>query len=185
MSACLAWSADLCANLPMVSPQPWNQMVLSPPMGWNSWYGLYQKVSDKAVREQVELLISLGLKDLGYTYINLDDGWQGGRDQSGYILASSAKFPQGIAPLADYVHSRGLKFGIYTSPASTTCADPTGSLGHEALDAATFATRGIDFLKYDFCGAANDYKGCWLLESARSGSVDGRVVKVYEAADCI
>jgi alpha-galactosidase len=138
-------------------------LAATAPLGWNSWYSFGGKVSDVLIRQQADLLVSLGLKDLGFTYVNLDDTWAGGRDESGNLFPDPARFPNGIGALADYLHSRGFKLGIYSSPASTTCAGLTGSLGHEYQDAATFAKWGVDFLKYDFCGVAKDYTaaGCW------------------------
>jgi alpha-galactosidase len=108
-------NADVCSSLPTLSSLEWNGLAGVPPMGWNSWYAFYGGVTEAKVRRQADLVISLGLKDLGYTYVNLDDGWQGGRDPNGNIIPDANKFPNGIAALADYVHSKGLKFGIYLS----------------------------------------------------------------------
>jgi len=163
MSAVVVASADLCSNLPPPGTRPWNGLAVVPPMGWNSWYGFYGNVSESKIREQADLLVSLGLKNLGYTYVNLDDLWQGSRDGGGNITPSPVKFPSGMKSLADYVHSKGLKFGIYTSPNSTTCGGAIGSLGHEAQDALTYASWGADFLKYDYCGVDATYTaaGCF------------------------
>ncbi|HEY4358572.1 MAG TPA: GDSL-type esterase/lipase family protein [Acidobacteriaceae bacterium] len=120
-----------------------------PPMGWNSWNFFFQKVDDKAVRAAADALVSTGLRDAGYIYVNIDDSWEGTRDAAGNIR-SNEKFPD-MKALADYVHSKGLKLGIYSSPGAQTCAHFEGSLGHEEQDAKTYAAWGIDFLKYDLC----------------------------------
>ncbi|OOG40576.1 alpha-galactosidase [Rhodanobacter sp. C06] len=121
----------------------------TPPMGWNSWNHFAEHVSDKDIRAAADAMVASGMRDAGYVYINIDDGWQGQRDASGEIHPN-AKFPD-MKALADYVHARGLKLGIYSSPGSKTCAGYTGSLGHEAQDARTYAKWGIDYLKYDLC----------------------------------
>jgi alpha-galactosidase len=119
-------------------------------MGWNSWNFFFQKVDDKAVRDAADALVRSGLRDAGYIYVNIDDSWEGSRNPSGVVQAN-AKFPD-MKALADYVHSRGLKLGIYSSPGAQTCAHYEGSLGHEEQDAKTYAGWGIDYLKYDLCG---------------------------------
>jgi alpha-galactosidase len=121
----------------------------TPPMGWNSWNHFAEKVSDADVRAAAEAMVTSGMKDAGYVYINLDDTWEGQRDAQGNIQANS-KFPD-MKGLADYVHSKGLKFGIYSSPGPKTCAEFEGSYGHEQQDANTYASWGVDFLKYDLC----------------------------------
>jgi alpha-galactosidase len=124
-------------------------LALTPPMGWNSWNLFAGKVEDKDVRATADAMVSTGMKDAGYLYVNIDDTWQGERDAQGNIQANS-KFPD-MKALADYVHSKGLKIGIYSSPGSKTCAKYEGSYGHEAQDAKTYAAWGIDYLKYDLC----------------------------------
>ena len=121
----------------------------TPPMGWNSWNYFAGKVTDKDIRDTADLLVSTGMRDAGYVYVNIDDTWEGGRDANGKIQ-SNEKFPD-MKALADYVHSKGLKLGIYSSPGAKTCARFEGSLGHEEQDAATYAEWGIDYLKYDLC----------------------------------
>jgi alpha-galactosidase len=118
-------------------------------MGWNSWNHFAERVDDKAVRAAADAMVTSGMKDAGYTYINIDDTWEGQRDPNGFIQPNG-KFPD-MKALADYVHSKGLKLGIYSSPAAKTCAGYEGSLGHEAQDAETYAKWGIDYLKYDWC----------------------------------
>jgi alpha-galactosidase len=118
-------------------------------MGWNSWNFFAGKVTDKDIRDTADLLVSTGMRDAGYVYVNIDDTWEGDRDASGAIHSNS-KFPD-MKALADYVHSKGLKLGIYSSPGAKTCARFEGSLGHEQQDAQTYADWGIDYLKYDLC----------------------------------
>jgi alpha-galactosidase len=121
----------------------------TPPMGWNSWNFFAGKVTDKDIRDTADLLVSSGMRDAGYVYVNIDDTWEGKRDAQGRIQ-SNEKFPD-MKALADYVHSKGLKLGIYSSPGPQTCARYEGSLGHEEQDAQTYADWGIDYLKYDLC----------------------------------
>ena len=118
-------------------------------MGWNSWNHFAERIDDKTVRETADALVSTGLKDAGYIYLNIDDTWEGQRDARGFIH-SNEKFPD-MKALADYVHSKGLKLGIYSSPGPKTCAGFEGSLGHEEQDAETYAQWGTDYLKYDWC----------------------------------
>jgi alpha-galactosidase len=120
-----------------------------PPMGWNSWNYFAGKVTDKDIRASADQIVAAGMKDAGYVYVNIDDTWEGQRDSSG-VLHSNAKFPD-MKALADYVHSKGLKIGIYSSPGPKTCAGFEGSLGHEQQDAQLYASWGIDYLKYDLC----------------------------------
>ncbi len=121
----------------------------TPPMGWNSWNLFARRVSDADVRAAADAMVSSGMKDAGYIYVNIDDTWQGERDAQGNIQTNS-KFPD-MKALADYVHSKGLKIGIYSSPGPKTCAGYEGSYGHEAQDAKTYAAWGMDYLKYDLC----------------------------------
>jgi alpha-galactosidase len=120
-----------------------------PPRGWSSWYAFYETVTDAKVRHQVDLLVSTGLRDAGYVYVNVDGGWQGYRDSAGTVHPN-AEFPN-MKALGDYIHSRGLRFGIYSSPGKLTCDNLPGSEGFEQQDAHTFAAWGVDFLKYDWC----------------------------------
>ena len=124
-------------------------LAATPPMGWNSWNLFAGRVNDADVRAAADAMVSSGMKDAGYIYVNIDDTWQGERDAQGNIHANS-KFPD-MKALADYVHSKGLKIGIYSGPGAQTCAKYAGSLGHEAQDAKTYADWGIDYLKYDLC----------------------------------
>ena len=126
-----------------------SQVAQTPPMGWNSWNYFAEKVDDKGVRAAADQLVATGMKDAGYIYVNIDDTWQGERDASG-VLHPNSKFPD-MKALADYVHSKGLKIGIYSGPGPKTCAGYEGSLGHEEQDARMYAAWGIDYLKYDLC----------------------------------
>lgn len=128
-------------------------LVNTPPMGWNSWNTFGAKISDKLIREIADQFIKLGLDKAGYRYIVIDDCWSElERDpETGKMLASKEKFPDGMRALADYIHAKGLKFGMYSCAGVKTCANYPGSFDHEFLDAETFAEFGCDFLKYDFC----------------------------------
>jgi alpha-galactosidase len=121
----------------------------TPPMGWNSWNHFAGRVTDADVRSAADSLVATGMRDAGYVYVNVDDTWEGKRDAQGVIHANE-RFPD-MKALGDYIHSKGLKFGIYSSPGAKTCAKYEGSLGHEAQDAKTYAGWGVDYLKYDLC----------------------------------
>jgi alpha-galactosidase len=133
-----------------------NGLVRTPPMGWNSWNHFAGRVNDAVVRAAADSIVASGMKDAGYIYVNIDDTWEAGRDAEGNIQTNK-KFPD-MKALADYVHSKGLKLGIYSSPGPTTCAGYEGSYGHEVQDAKTYASWGIDYLKYDWCSAGHIYK---------------------------
>jgi alpha-galactosidase len=158
ISAVAAIPADLLPThqpLPPVKPLPPNKLALTPPMGWNSWNKFASRVEDKNVREMADAIVSSGMRDAGYVYLNIDDTWEAGRDANGNILTNE-KFPD-MKALADYVHSKGLKLGIYSGPGRLTCAGYTASYGHEEQDAKTWAAWGIDYLKYDWCAASGVY----------------------------
>jgi alpha-galactosidase len=141
--------------LPALHKVPYNGLAKTPPMGWNSWNKFHGRVDDASVRSIADAMASNGMKAAGYLYVNIDDTWEGVRDAAGNIQ-SNQKFPD-MKALADYVHSKGLKLGIYSSPGPNTCAGYEGSYGHEAQDAKTWAAWGIDYLKYDWCSARNLY----------------------------
>ena len=126
----------------------------TPPMGWNSWNHFACDVSDSIVRGQADAMVASGMREAGYRYIVIDDCWQTLRDATGAIVPDSTRFPHGIRALADYIHSRGLLFGIYTDVGTMTCKGRPGSLGHEKQDAATYAAWGVDYLKADWCHSA-------------------------------
>ena len=141
---------------PPVQPLADNGLVRTPPMGWNSWNCFHLDISDAKIREIADALVKTGMRDAGYVYVVIDDGWQGKRDASG-MLHPNERFPD-MKALADYVHGKGLKLGIYSSPGHRTCGNQEGSYGHEEQDARMFAGWGVDYLKYDWCGAFRIYK---------------------------
>lgn len=142
-------------DLPALHKVKDNGLARTPPMGWNSWNKFAGRVDDATVRSIADAMASNGMKEAGYQYINIDDTWEAGRDAQGNIQTNK-KFPD-MKALADYVHSKGLKLGIYSTPGPNTCAGYEGSYGHEAQDARTYAAWGIDYLKYDWCGARTIY----------------------------
>ncbi|TDQ06341.1 glycoside hydrolase family 27 protein [Pedobacter metabolipauper] len=126
-------------------------LALTPPMGWNSWNKFSCNVDEKLIREIADALVSTGMKDAGYTYINIDDCWHGDRDSLGFIHPDAKRFPSGMKALSDYIHSKGLKLGLYSDAGSQTCGGRPGSRGYEFQDALTYANWGVDYLKYDWC----------------------------------
>jgi len=122
-------------------------------MGWNSWNKFGCDVSDKLIREMADAVVSSGMKDAGYQFVNIDDCWQVSRAADGTIVVDSERFPNGMKPLADYVHSKGLKFGVYTDAGRMTCQKRPGSYEHEAQDIKTYAGWGVDYVKIDWCYA--------------------------------
>ncbi|TXJ23543.1 MAG: glycoside hydrolase family 27 protein [Chitinophagaceae bacterium] len=131
-------------------------LASTPPLGWMSWNFFAEKVNEKELKEMADAMVSSGMAEAGYKYIFVDDGWQGGRDNKNNMIADPLKFPSGIKALADYLHKKGLKLGIYSDAAQLTCAGYTASLGFEEQDAKTFAEWDIDYLKYDYCHAPED-----------------------------
>jgi alpha-galactosidase len=140
----------LMLTLPLFA-QKFNGLALTPPMGWNTWNKFSCNVSEKLIRETADALVSSGMKDAGYQYIVIDDCWHGQRDNLGFIQPDPERFPSGLKALADYIHSKGLKFGIYSDAGSQTCGGRPGSRGHEYQDALKYAEWGVDYLKYDWC----------------------------------
>ncbi len=132
--------------------QKFDELAKTPPMGWNSWNKFQCDVSEQLIRETADAMATNGMKDAGYQYVNIDDCWHGERDAQGFIHPDPARFPSGMKALADYVHSKGLKLGIYSDAGAKTCGGRPGSRGHEYQDALTYAQWGIDYLKYDWCG---------------------------------
>ena len=132
------------------------ELAPTPPMGWMTWNYFQGNINEQVIRETADAMVESGLADAGYKYVFIDDLWQGGRDAQNNIIADPKKFPHGIKALADYVHSKGLKLGIYSDAAQLTCGGYTASLGFEAQDARTFASWGVDYLKYDYCNAPED-----------------------------
>ena len=136
----------------------------TPPMGWSSWNTFACDINEELIKTIADEMVASGLKDAGYIYINLDDCWHGERDAEGFIQPDPVRFPSGMKALADYVHSKGLKIGIYSDAGSATCGGKPGSLGHEYQDALQYARWGIDYLKYDWCNTENvNSKGAYSL----------------------
>ena len=141
--------------LPPIRDVPDNGLARTPPMGWGSYNRFGLTIDDKLIRSIADALVKSGMRDAGYVYLEIDDGWQGERDPNG-VLQPSPKFPD-MKALGDYIHSKGLRFGIYSSPGPKTCGGFMGSYGHEEQDANTFAAWGADYLKYDWCTAMSIY----------------------------
>ena len=131
-------------------------IAATPPMGWNSWNHFAGRVTDADVRSAADTLVLTGMRDAGYTYVNVDDTWEGKRDAQG-VLHTNERFPD-MKALGDYIHSKGLKFGIYSSPGAKTCGGFEGSLGHEEQDAKMYAGWGVDYLKYDLCSFQDEMR---------------------------
>jgi alpha-galactosidase len=131
-----------------------NRLALTPPMGWNSWNHFGCNVSDSLIRQTADAMAASGMRDAGYRYVVIDDCWQVSRDARGTIVADPVRFPHGIKALADYVHGRGLKFGIYTDAGTKTCQGRPGTYGYEDQDARTYAAWGVDYVKEDWCNAS-------------------------------
>ena len=142
----------------------WEGVADTPQMGWSSWNCFMTDINEDLIKATADAMVNLGLVDAGYVYLNLDDGWHGERDESGFVLEDREKFPSGMKALADYLHARGLKLGIYSDAGDFTCACYTGSRGHEYQDAITYAHWGVDYLKYDWCFTTNaNAKGAYTL----------------------
>jgi alpha-galactosidase len=164
-----------------------NGLAQTPPMGWSSWNRFMESIDDKQVRETADALVSSGLRDAGYTLIEVDDGWQGSRDGKG-TLHPNSKFPD-MRALGDYIHSKGLKFGLYSTAGPTSCGGYVGSHGYETQDAQTFANWGVDFVMNDACGMESVYKTIPEMQAlyqkmAEALRATGRPI-VYKVADSI
>lgn len=146
---CMSW-AQRNPNADMLAP--------TPPMGYMTWNFFADKITEADVKSLADAMVISGLKDIGFNYIFIDDGWQGGRDNKNNIIPDPQKFPSGMKTLCDYVHAKGMKIGIYSDAAPLTCGGYTASLGFEGQDAKTFADWGFDYLKYDYCGAPSDWQ---------------------------
>lgn len=144
----LAWASFAATRL---LAQKFTDLAQMPPMGWNSWNKFQSGVDETIIRAIADAMATNGMKAAGYQYINIDDCWQGERDAQGFIQADAKKFPSGLKALADYVHAKGLKIGIYSDVGYKTCGGRVASRGHEFQDAQTYAQWGIDYLKYDWC----------------------------------
>jgi alpha-galactosidase len=146
-TALLALTCSLFAQENTVS----KGLALTPPMGWNTWNKFACNVSDELVRGMADAMVKSGMKDASYQYVVIDDCWQVARDANGNIVVDPQRFPNGMKAVADYVHSLGLKFGIYSDAGTFTCQKRPAGLGHEYQDARTYASWGVDYLKYDWC----------------------------------
>lgn len=129
-----------------------NGLGLTPPMGWNSWNKFGCDISEQVIKSAADKIVQLGLDKLGYKYVNVDDCWNlKDRDSNGHQQADPERFPNGMKALGDYIHTKGLQYGIYSSAGTYTCQERAGSLDYEHIDARDFATWGVDYLKYDNC----------------------------------
>lgn len=150
---------NICASLILLVfssaaiAQKFENLAPTPPMGWNSWNGFGCNVNEKLIRETADAIAANGMKDAGYEYVVIDDCWHGERDKNGFIQPNAEHFPSGMKALGDYIHSKGLKFGIYSDVGAKTCGGKPGSRGHEYQDALTYASWGVDYLKYDWCNS--------------------------------
>jgi len=138
---------------PSAVSQTSSSLAATPPMGWNSWNKFGCNVSDKLIREMADAMVSSGMQAAGYQYVNIDDCWQVSRDAQGTIVADPQRFSSGMKALADYIHTKGLKLGLYTDAGTGTCEKRPGSLNHEVQDAKTYASWGIDYVKIDWCNS--------------------------------
>ncbi len=150
-----AFVAIALLTVPNINAQKWEGLAQTPPMGWNSWNKFSSNIDENTIKEIADAMVSSGLADAGYVYLNIDDTWHGPRDENGFITADSKKFPKGMKELGDYIHNKGLKFGIYSDAGCKTCGGYPGSQGHEYQDARVYANWGVDFLKYDWCFTEN------------------------------
>ncbi len=153
------------ATLPATA-QKYEGLARTPQMGWNTWNKFADKIDEQLIRSTADALVESGLRDAGYIYLNMDDCWHSKRDSLGFITCDPERFPSGIKALADYVHSKGLKLGIYSDAGRQTCGGRPGSFGHEYQDALQYARWGIDYLKYDWCESYDiNAKGAYGLMS--------------------
>jgi len=137
-----------------VSAQKFEDLALTPPMGWNSWNVFQTNINEKMIKEIADAMVSSGMQKAGYTYLVLDDGWMAmERDKNGDLVADPKKFPNGMKALSDYVHGKGLKFGLYNCAGTKTCAGYPGTHGYEIQDARYYASQGVDYLKFDWCSS--------------------------------
>lgn len=156
-------SALVCLITFCAHAQKFEDLALTPPLGWNSWNHFGCNVDEELIRETADAMVTSGMKDAGYRYVNIDDCWHGERDEQGFIHPDPERFPSGMKALADYVHSKGLKLGIYSDAGWKTCGGHPGSRGYEFQDAMTYAKWGIDYLKYDWCNTeALSAEGAYL-----------------------
>ena len=151
LCGCNAYGQMFFGEAKALPDSVFDSLAQTPPMGWNSWNKFGCDVSEKLMKEMADAMVESGMKDAGYEYIVIDDCWQIGRDSLGNIIPDPERFPNGIKALADYIHSKGLKLGIYSCAGSYTCQGRPGSRGYQFQDARQYAAWGIDYLKYDWC----------------------------------
>jgi alpha-galactosidase len=161
---------------PTAGPAKAGTLAPTPPMGWNSWNKFGCDVSEKLVRETADAMAANGMKDAGYQYVVIDDCWQVKRDEKGRIVPDAERFSSGMKALADYVHGKGLKFGLYSDAGTGTCQKRPGSKDHEELDAKTYAEWGVDYLKYDWCNAEGQDTRDSYAKMARALRASGRPI---------
>jgi alpha-galactosidase len=149
----LFWFALVIAALPAMGNAQPGMVAATPPMGWNSWHAFRCEIDEQLIRAAADAMVENGMKDAGYEYVVIDDCWQASRDEEGNILPDAEKFPSGMAALADYVHGKGLKLGLYSDAGTHTCKKRPGSHGYEEQDARQYAAWGVDYVKYDWCFA--------------------------------
>ncbi|MGA7711632.1 MAG: glycoside hydrolase family 27 protein [Rhizomicrobium sp.] len=153
-----------------------NGLARTPPMGWNSWNKFGCEVNEKVLRSAADAMASSGMREAGYQYVVIDDCWQGARDKNGNIRPDPKRFPSGIKKLADYVHSKGLKFGIYSDAGTKTCGGRPGSRGFEYQDAKQYAAWGVDYLKYDWCNTGTQDAAAAYLTMSQALQATGRPI---------
>lgn len=153
-----------------------NGLAQTPPMGWNSWNKFAGNINERVIREMADAMASSGMREVGYQYVVIDDLWAAGRDENGNLVADPKLFPHGMKALADYVHSKGLKFGIYSDAGEATCGGRPGSRGHEFQDAKTFAAWGVDYLKLDWCNTGSQDAAASYSTMAKALRATGRPI---------
>src|ERR1700688_2104315 len=162
-----------------------NGLALTPPMGWNSWNKFGCNVSEDLLKSMADGMVASGMKDAGYQYVVIDDCWQVSRDADGNIVPDAQRFPSGMKALGDYIHSKGLKFGIYSDAGWGTCGKRPGSMGHEYQDALMYARWGVDYLKYDWCntGKRNEEEAYSTMRDALKAAGRSIVFSICEWGD--
>lgn len=170
-------------TLDLEAPKP--AIAMTPPMGWNSWNKFACNIDEAKIRGVADAMAASGMKDAGYQYVVIDDCWQKDRAADGTIQADPERFPSGIKALADYVHSKGLKFGLYSDAGAKTCGGRPGSAGYEFQDARTWASWGVDYVKYDWCytGTRNAEAAYTLMAKALRASGRDIVLSICEWGD--
>lgn len=164
-------------NRPTEWPTEGNGLAQTPPMGWNTWNRFACDVNEQLIRDAADAMVRTGMRDAGYEYIVIDDCWHGARDENGDIQPDPERFPSGMRALGDYIHSRGLKFGIYSDAGTKTCAGRPGSRGYEYQDARQYARWGVDYLKYDWCNTGTqDQRASYLTMMLALQATDRDIV---------